>query len=76
MSKVTEALIGLSGLGVANDQTRDIVKMFNNLREYDKKPVMLCPAGKGLLCGTFVKCKRVGHISMEKMKRFPLSFMA
>ena len=47
MSKVAEALIGLSGLGVTNDQKPDIVKLINNLNEYDNKSLMLYPARQG-----------------------------
>ena len=76
MSKLAEALIALNGLGVTNDQARDIVKLFNNLEEYDKKPLIIYPAREGRLRGTFARSKRVGHISVEKMKRFSLCSMA
>ena len=76
MSKLAEALIGLSGLGITNDQARDIVKLFGNLEEYDKKPLVLYPGRQGQLRGMFARSKRVGHISVEKMKRFSLYMLA
>jgi len=76
VSKLAEALIGLSGLGVTNDQARDIVKLFDNLEEYNKKPLVFYPAKQGQLCGRFGRSKRVGHINVEKMKRFSLFMLA
>ena len=73
--KVSKALIALSDLRVINNQARDIVKLFNNLEEYDKKPLIIYHAREGQLRGTFARSKWVGHISVEKMKRFSLCIM-
>ena len=64
--KVSKALIALSGLRVTNDQARDIVRLFNNLEEHDKKPLIIYHAREGQLRGTFARSKWVGRISMEK----------
>ena len=72
---MSKALIALSGLRVTNDQARDIVKLFNNLEEYDKKPLIIYPAREGRLRGIFARSKWVGHISVEKMKGFSLCIM-
>ena len=76
MSKLVEALLGLSGLGVINDQAKDIMKLFENLEEYDKRLLVFYTARQRQLCGRFGRSKRVGHISVEKLKRFSLFMLA
>ena len=66
---LAKALINLEGLAVTNAQAREIQKLYDDLLEYDKRPIVFKPRLQRSSRGRFARSKRSGHISLEAMKR-------
>lgn len=69
MDALATALIGLEGLAVTNAQAREIQRLYDDLLEYDKWPILFKPQLQRTSCGRFARKKRSGHVSLEAMKR-------
>ena len=67
------ALTEPKGLSVTTAQAERIVELYDNLLEYDKRPVRFHQRlQQRPLRGPFVRCRQYGsgRVSLEKMKRF------
>ena len=68
---LAKALMDLEGLAVTNSQAKEIQKRYDDLLEYDKRPIKFKPRLQKAPRGRFARSKgnRSGHISVEAMKR-------
>ncbi len=71
VDKLAGALIDTEGLGLTKPQASLIKECFDNLDDYDRKPLTYEPVVKRLLKGKFsnTKSSRSGHISITAMRR-------
>lgn len=71
---LAKALIGLSGLSVTNSQAKEIKRLYLNLLEFDKRPLMFKSGPYRPPKGRFGRTKRLGgHVNVDSMKRCFLS---
>ena len=68
---LAKALMDLEGLAVMNAQAKEIQKRYDNLLEYDKRPIKFRPRLQKPPRGRFARSKgnHSGHISVDAMKR-------
>ena len=67
---LAKALISLRGLSVSNNDAENIIKLYNSLDDYDKKPLTYKSIVRRPPTGRFGrKKKRSGHIGVVAMKR-------
>ena len=67
---LANALISLCGLSVSNVDAKRITKMYNDLHEYDKKPLIYKSCIKKPSKGRFARSKkRTGHVGVTAIKR-------
>ena len=70
VDELAKALVGLSGLSVTNSQAKEIKRLYDNLLEFDKRPLVFKPRPRNTLKGRFGRTKRVGgHVNVDTMKR-------
>ena len=69
VDQLARALINLSGLSVTNDKARNIQQLYQQLHEYDKKPLTFSHhQPSSTQRGRFERSKR-GHTTIDQMKR-------
>ena len=69
---LAEALLSLSGMAVTTEQARRIRSLYNDLDEYDRRPLSFSPQSSPQKTrGRFGRSKgyRSGHTTIENMKR-------
>ncbi|KAK3720983.1 hypothetical protein QZH41_018540, partial [Actinostola sp. cb2023] len=66
---LAKALVELDGLSVTNAQARVIKELYENLLDYDKKPISFKTRPVKPTRGRFARSKRSGHVTLEAMKR-------
>ena len=64
---LARALINLEGISVTNSQAGKIKRLYDQLSDYDKKPVLFKP--KSRTDQTTNKRKKSGHTPVKDMKR-------
>lgn len=69
VDNLAQALIQLSGLSISNAEAKKIQELYAALSDFDKKPLLFCPRPLPPARGRFARAKRVGHTSVEYMKR-------
>ena len=70
VGELAKAFVGLSGLSVTTSQAREIKRLYNNLLEFDKKPLVFKPRACNTLKGRIEKTKRVGsYVNVDSMNR-------
>ena len=71
---LAKALIGLSGLSVTNSQAKEIKRLYLNLLEFDKRPLMFKSGPYRPPKRRFGRAKRLGgHVNVDSMKRYFIS---
>ena len=71
VDRLARALINLKGLCITNQQARVIQELYQELLEYDKRPLVFKPSETITPArGSFGRSKRGGHISVDNMKRY------
>lgn len=66
---MARALLELEGLCVTNAQAKKIKTLYSQLLEYDRRPITYRPRQVKQPRGRFARSKRVGHDTVEAMKR-------
>lgn len=68
---LAEALLDLSGLSVTSTAATNILKLYNSLEEFDKRPLTFHPRPQKPPRGRFARTKgyRSGHSTVDNMKR-------
>ena len=67
---LAKALINLNGLSVSNSDAEKVIKLYNDLDDYDKKPLIYQSVVKKPSTGRFTRSKkRSGHVGLVAMKR-------
>lgn len=69
VDRLARALLSLSGLSVTNTQASQIQHLYEDLAEYDKRPLVFKPRAHPPSRGRFGRSKRGSHISVDYMKR-------
>lgn len=71
VDQLAKALLDLQGLSVTTSQALHIQKLYKNLLDYDRQPLVFRPTPQRPSKGRFARSKthRVGHIGVEAMKR-------
>ena len=69
---LAKALLDLSGLAVTNEEAANIVHLFKDLAEYDKRPITFRARVVSPLRGRFgrTKSSRSGHVGADAVKRY------
>ena len=72
---LARALLSLKGLSIKASQVESIKKLYQNLMEFDKRPLQFSPRVKASrLRGRFAKSRsQSGHISIDCVKRYVYS---
>lgn len=70
MDKLARALVKLRGLSVSNAEASEIRKLYNNLLEFDKKPLVFQPAVRQAPQGRFARSKGCSIVGMDHMKKY------
>ena len=65
------ALLKLTGLSVLSAEVEHIVQLYNDLDEFDKRPVTYRPRPQRPVRGRFARSKgnRSGHVSVDNVRR-------
>lgn len=65
------ALLKLTGLSVSSAEAEHIVQLYNDLDEFDKRPVTYRPRPQRPVRGRFARSKahRSGHVSVDNVRR-------
>lgn len=69
IDELADALISINGLSVTRADAERIIKCYNNLSQYDKRPLMFTPQVNRL---DKSKKKTTGHTTVEMIRRLPL----
>ena len=70
VDELAKALVNLSGLSVTDSQATEIQRLYHNLLEFDKRPLVFKPRPYSTPKGRFGRTKRVGgHVNVDAMKR-------
>lgn len=69
VDKLARALVKLRGLSVSNAQASEIRELYNNLLEFDKRPLVFSPAVRQAPRGRFARSKGQSIIGMDHMKK-------
>lgn len=69
---LAHALLSLKGLSVKASQVESIKRLYDNLTEFDKRPLQFSPLVKASrLRGRFARSRsQSGHISIDCVKRY------
>ena len=75
VDQLARVLLDVSGLAISNSQAAKIKECFDQLHEFDKKPLTFKQVAKRPQRGRFARTKssRSGHIGVMAMKRFVLT---
>ena len=76
VDQLARVLLDVSGLAISNSQAAKIKECFDQLHEFDKKPLTFKQVAKRPQRGRFARTKssRSGHIGVMAMKRFVLTY--
>ena len=69
VDKLARALINTKGLCISMVEADNIKRLYHNLIEFDKKPVVYKPIPHRQPKGRFARSKRSGHATVDLMKR-------
>ena len=77
VDRLAKALVDLSGLSITNNQARNIKVLYDELLEFDKRPLVFAPRPLKPPQGRFARSKsssyRVGSVTTDHVKRAFLS---
>ena len=66
---LAQALLKLKGISVLDSEANNVITLYQNLEEYDKKPLTYKAVSNEPVSGSFQQKKRGGHYDVVKMKR-------
>lgn len=66
---LARALLNLTGLCVSNSEAEEIRRLFDNLMEFDKRPIQFQPRSYKPSRGQFGRSKSTANVSVDAMKR-------
>ena len=69
VDQLATALVSLSGLSVSSSEAKEIEKLYNNLLDYDKRPLVFQPVALKPPRGRFGRSKRSSYPTVDYMKR-------
>ena len=71
VDKLARALINLSGLCVSTSEAKEIERLYDDLIDYDKRPLVFQPVVHKPPKGRFARSKRTsGYPTVDHMKRY------
>ena len=72
VDRPTRALLDLSGLSVTNAQAAEIQRLYSELLDFDKRPLIFTLKKLKPTRGRFARMEqyRVGHVGVEAVKRY------
>ena len=70
MDKLARALVALQGLCVTESQASEIKKLYHNLLEFDKKPLVFSPRKLQAPRGRFARSKGQAIAGVDHIKKF------
>lgn len=70
VEKLARALVSLSGLSVSTSEAKEIERLYDDLLDYDKRPLVFQPVVHKPPKGRFARTKRSNHPSVDHMKRY------
>ncbi|XP_066928708.1 uncharacterized protein [Clytia hemisphaerica] len=69
VDRLAKALIKVKGISVSNAEKIEIVNLFNELEDYDKRPITYKTIVKKPARGRFARKKEGSHVGVVEMKR-------
>lgn len=70
VDKLARALVSLNGLCVSPSEAKEIERLYNDLVDYDKRPLVFQPVVHKPPKGRFARTKRPSHPTVDHMKRY------
>ena len=71
---LARALLDLTGLYVTNAEAQNIQQLYDQLLEYDKRPLTFKPVPLKRSRGRFRRSKKSGHVGVKQMERYDMCY--